>query len=143
MNIPQPAPVRKPRQSIRQRLPKRDDSGLTTLEWLLIVAAVAGLAALAVVLVSRVVSDTGEQIAGQSARRTAAEIAAQSIEDDAVEAIEAEADSGVAVNNKYDEPCERLALIYGDVDGLEVTWTAGVQNAATAAWTTEPTCVIT
>ena len=37
---------------------RRADSGLTTLEWLLIVAAVAGLAALAVVLVQNVVSTT-------------------------------------------------------------------------------------
>ena len=55
---------------------RRDDSGLTTLEWLLIVAAVAGLAALAVVLVQNVVSDTSEQIAGSSARKTAAQVAA-------------------------------------------------------------------
>ena len=44
--------VHKLKHAISKRLPKRrDDSGLTTLEWLLIVAAVAGLAALAVVLV--------------------------------------------------------------------------------------------
>ena len=53
----------------RRRLFHRDDeSGLTTLEWLLIVAAVAGLAALAVVLVQNVVDDTAEQISGSSAR---------------------------------------------------------------------------
>ena len=34
-------------------------AGLTTLEWLLIVAAVAGLAALAVVLVQHSVDETG------------------------------------------------------------------------------------
>ena len=71
--------VRKLKQAISSRLPQpRDDSGLTTLEWLLIVAAVAGLAALAVVLVQRVVSDTSEQIAGSSARLTAAKVSAAS-----------------------------------------------------------------
>ena len=35
----------------RQRAHGRDENALTTLEWLLVVAAVAGLAALAVVLV--------------------------------------------------------------------------------------------
>ena len=68
--------VRKLKAAISRRLPqRRDDSGLTTLEWLLIVAAVAGLAALAVVLVQNVVSDTSEQIAGSSARATAAKVA--------------------------------------------------------------------
>ena len=69
MTIPLARTVRKLKQAISRRLPqRRDDSGLTTLEWLLIVAAVAGLAALAVVLVQNVVSDTSEQIAGSSAR---------------------------------------------------------------------------
>ena len=42
---------------------RRDEAGLTTLEWLLIVAAVAGLAALAVVLVRTWSGDTSDQIA--------------------------------------------------------------------------------
>ena len=61
MTIPLARTVRKLKQAISGRLPqRRDDSGLTTLEWLLIVAAVAGLAALAVVLVQNVVSDTSQ-----------------------------------------------------------------------------------
>ena len=77
MTTPLARSVHKPKQAIRRWLPqRRDDSGLTTLEWLLIVAAVAGLAALAVVLVQRVVGDTSEQIAGSSARKTAAQVAA-------------------------------------------------------------------
>ena len=80
MTIPLARPVRKLKQAISRRLPqRRDDSGLTTLEWLLIVAAVAGLAALAVVLVQNVVGETSEQIAGSSARKTAAQIAASEI----------------------------------------------------------------
>ena len=54
MTIPLARTVRKLKQAISRRLPqRRGDSGLTTLEWLLIVAAVAGMAALAVVLVTR------------------------------------------------------------------------------------------
>ena len=81
---PQPAPEG-PRRPTGRRWPERraDESGLTTLEWLLIVAAVAGLAALAVVLVQNVVGETSEQIAGSSARQTAATIAADQIIRDA------------------------------------------------------------
>ena len=84
MTIPLARTVRKLKEAISRRLPqRRDDSGLTTLEWLLIVAAVAGLAALAVVLVQNVVSDTSEQIAGSSARKTAAQVAASTVEEEA------------------------------------------------------------
>ena len=72
--------IRRRHNTGRRFLQKREDeSGLTTLEWLLIVAAVAGLAALAVVLVQNVVGDTAEQISGSSARKTAALIAAEEI----------------------------------------------------------------
>ena len=58
-------PARSLKKALDRQLPKRrDESGLTTLEWLLIVAAVAGLAALAVVLVTNVVSNTSEDIRG-------------------------------------------------------------------------------
>ena len=83
-HIPLARTVRKLKQAISRRLPqRRDDSGLTTLEWLLIVAAVAGLAALAVVLVQNVVSDTAEQIGSNSARMTSAELTAVDITSDA------------------------------------------------------------
>ena len=42
---------------------RRGEQGLATLEWLLIVAAVAGLAALAVTLVYYYVEDTGDRFA--------------------------------------------------------------------------------
>ncbi len=106
---------RKLTQTISRRLPeryRRDDSGLTTLEWLLIVAAVAGLAALAVVLVTNVVSDTSEQIAGRSARMTAAQVAAQSIQDSALS------------NDQKQERCNRLEITYRDAGekGIDATW---------------------
>ena len=104
---------------VRSRLPRgrADESGLTTLEWLLIVAAVAGLAALAVVLVTNVVDDTSEQISGSSARVTAARIAADSIANDA----KADGDDQPADAKTYSEwasyytqKCNRLSITYGD-----------------------------
>ncbi|WP_419944388.1 hypothetical protein [Candidatus Poriferisodalis sp.] len=101
-----------------RRLRRADDErGLTTLEWLLIVAAVAGLAALAVVLVQNVVGDTSEQIAGSSARKTAAIIAADQIMRDA----DQNASEQPLGAKKYDEweqhyksRCDRLEITYGD-----------------------------
>ena len=111
---PQTSTARKPRQSIRQRLPKRDDSGLTTLEWLLIVAAVAGLAALAVVLVTRVVSETGEQIAGSSARLTSAEVQADSVEGRAknADATDAAYTTWAEWDNFFTRACDQIEITY-------------------------------
>ena len=105
--------------------------GLTTLEWLLIVAAVAGLAALAIVLVQGVVDDTAEDIRGSSARGQAALVAAQAIIDQAKaprtwntdstsriarsigpERFEDAAEWGLYFNSK----CRRLNITYSDSD---------------------------
>ncbi len=102
--------------------PRNDESGLTTLEWLLIVAAVAGLAALAVVLVQNVVNDTAEQISGSNARQTAALIAAKEVMDDA------RRDHGLQPNqartwadweNFYNEKCAIIGITYADA-GIEI-----------------------
>ena len=90
----------------------RNESGLTTLEWLLIVAAVAGLAALAVVLVQNVVDDTAEQIAGNNARITAAQVAAKAITDSS----DSDDDRGAA--------CRRLDITYSDAFAGEPPRTA-------------------
>ena len=105
-----PTPGPPPRRGRR-----RNDRGLTTLEWLLIVAAVAGLAALAVVLVQNVVDDTAEQIADSSARLTAAEVAAAEITEDAKTEAYKESDSTklVRVNSEAKQKCERLRITYG------------------------------
>jgi len=92
---------------------RRNDRGLTTLEWLLIVAAVAGLAALAVVLVQNVVDDTAEQIAGSSARITAAQVAAQEITEEAQTAANGGTDID-EVNSDAQQKCVRLRITYGD-----------------------------
>ncbi|MYE75889.1 MAG: hypothetical protein F4232_05705 [Acidimicrobiaceae bacterium] len=101
-------------------------------------AAVAGLAALAVVLVQNVVSDTSEQIEGSSARRIAAEVAAQTIVEDAkvfdgisytVGAITGDEWSEWA--REYSAKCNRLAITYADAN---LTVTAGfvVRGSPTA-----------
>ena len=123
MTIPLARTVRKLKQAISRRLPqRRDDSGLTTLEWLLIVAAVAGLAALAVVLVQNVVSETSEQIAGSSARQTAAKIAATTIVEDADRSAAAQPAGAKTWSDwmsHYTNRCRRLAITYGDA-GIDV-----------------------
>ena len=96
---------------------RRDERGLTTLEWLLIVAAVAGLAALAVVLVTNVVDDTSEQISGSSARVTAARVAAQEIVDDAARASADQPNAAKTWGDwevHYRQKCDRLEITYGD-----------------------------
>ena len=128
--------VQEPR---KRGLFRRGEDGLTTLEWLLIVAAVAGLAALAVVLVTNVVDQTAEQIGGSSARKTAAEVAALKISQDAVEdppdSFSAVA-TGVHIDqwNKkmsdYEEKCNRLRITYGDVEDLTVAWHGDAWEAA-------------
>ena len=146
----------------RLRRGKADERGLTTLEWLLIVAAVAGLAALAVVLVQNVVDDTAEQISGSSARGTAAQVAAERItrekrarlptlaEAQAVDtdtkvgnlntanagsgtaAMDAIIDKQNAVNAEGTDECARLAITYGDIKGLSVKWEAATVATKTA-----------
>ena len=99
------------------------DRGLTTLEWLLIVAAVAGIAALAVVLVQNVVSDTSEQIAGSSARAVAARLAGEQVVSDSLRPRSEQPTSARTWDGWqrfYDSRCKRLEIIYGDA-GVDVT----------------------
>ena len=129
--------VQEPR---KRGLFRRGEDGLTTLEWLLIVAAVAGLAALAVVLVTNVVDQTAEQIGGSSARKTAAQVAASQITQNAHDDPPALTSDSTAFglptaqlaantsawNNKVGEAqkaCNRLLITYGDVSPkLAVSW---------------------
>ena len=121
---PLPAPTPAPAPSARtHRQPRRsarrcDERGLTTLEWLLIVAAVAGLAALAVVLVQNVVDDTAEQLGGASARETAANVAADTVIREAKTAQPS--DSRFNTWQKWElyftARCERLEILYSDTN---------------------------
>ena len=124
---------------VRSAMIRRNESGLTTLEWLLIVAAVAGLAALAVVLVTNVVNDTSQQISGSSARETAAKTAAAEVTDAAHDEHDVIRQAGrdAATNGDkapdatkaaarliatYQHECEKLQVIYSDVPNLKITW---------------------
>lgn len=86
------------------------------LEWLLVVAAVAGLVALAVVLVRHVADDTAEQISASPARRTAAAVAALEIERQARAATAANPRTTAWADweSHFSERCERLAILYAD-----------------------------
>ena len=95
---------------------RRGDSGLTTLEWLLIVAAIAGLAALAVVLVQNVVDGTAESVEAHSARQEAARLATEDLVDRwraETPRDQAEADQ---INRVYSQKCRNIGIIYSDVD---------------------------
>ena len=113
--------IRRRHNTGRRFLQKREDeSGLTTLEWLLIVAAVAGLAALAVVLVQKVVSETAEQISNSSARVTAAQLAGEELITTSLEAGQAKvSDTYGEWEGYYNLKCNRLKITYGDA-GIEV-----------------------
>ena len=108
------------------------DWGLTTLEWLLIVAAVAGLAALAVVMVQNVVSDASEQIAGSSAREVAARLAGEQVVVDAGRPL---GDQPLGARTWrgweafYASRCRRIAITYSDVGiAAEAAFDIGSQS---------------
>ena len=117
---------------------RRSEAGLTTLEWLLIVAAVAGLAALAVVLVQNVVDDTAEQLGGSSARATAANVAADTVIREARTASpdDARYNTWQRWELYFTARCERLEILYSDTN-LDVEAIFHKPTGATDA--TQPT----
>lgn len=132
-------------RTVGRRPPSRDDRGLTTLEWLLIVAAVAGLAALAVVVVQNVVSETAEQIAGSSAREQAATLAARDITEIAATEKPKDAAAEKAMNSRLKGRCERMNISYATTFAAldppkKAVWTPGEWNSSSKQWTTPPTC---
>lgn len=106
-----------PSRRARRRSP-RNKAGLTTLEWLLIVAAVAGLAALAVVLVQNVVDDTAEQLGGASARATAANVAADTVIREArtADVNDHRFNTWQRWELYFTARCERLEILYSDTN---------------------------
>ena len=95
---------------------RRGDHGLTTLEWLLITAAVAGLAALAVVLVQAYVEDTGERISNPDPRVTSAVHSAFAVETDAKAAAALDFDVWADWESHFTQRCGLIAVLYSDAD---------------------------
>ena len=95
---------------------RRGDDGLTTLEWLLITAAVAGLAALAVVLVTAEVEDTAKRISNSEARVTAAIHTALAVETDAKAASAADFDLWADWERYFSQECSFIAILYSDAE---------------------------
>ena len=92
------------------------DGGLTTLEWLLVVAAVAGLAAVAVVLVQTVVGGTAERVESHSARQEAAELAALELTQRWLAKTPGSQQDADDINRDFSQKCRTLGIIYGDID---------------------------
>ena len=104
------------------------------LEWLLVVAALAGLAALAVVLVQHVADDTAEQISASPARWTAAAVAALEVERQARAATAANPRTATWADweSYFSARCARLAILYADV-AVEVDAAFAWPTAASGA----------
>ena len=79
------------------------------------VAAVAGLAALAVVLVQNVVGDTAEQVASNDARQTAADLSTTELAERWRAAVPADQSQADEINRRYSQRCSQLGIIYADI----------------------------
>ncbi len=116
----------------------RGEAGLTTLEWLLVVAAVAGLAALGVVVVQQVVDDTAENVASQRARQQAAFLAATGLEQRWRAETPQTPEDVDRINRAYAARCRQLAIIYDDIELDIVVFTGTLQTGG--GWATTPAC---
>ena len=108
---------------------ERDEAGLATLEWLLIVAAVAGLAALAVVLVASSVEETGDRFAAPIPRFTAARAQAAELVNDAKSATVDDFETWDDWEQYFSGKCARIEITINDdrvsVSGNEFTRASG------------------
>ena len=111
-------------------VPRRPERGLITLEWLLIVAAIAGIAGTSVLIVQRVVDDATDVPPDPVTRMIDADIAAAHIAAQAQTAFEASPAGGTPGGDPYVDSdfmgqCSDLATSFNDVVA-----------AAGSAWTT-------
>ena len=93
---------------------KRDEAGLATLEWLLIVGAVAGLAALGVVLVYSTVEETGDRFAAPIPRLTAAQVQAAEVVNEAKSAAADDFATWDDWERYFSGKCARIEITIGD-----------------------------
>lgn len=90
-----------------------EEQGLVTLEWLLIVAAAAGIAALSTVTVQRVLDDTSKVPADPAVRLIDADIEAAFAAHEAQAAFEA--DPGRYDDDGFSARCDAIATDFSDV----------------------------
>jgi hypothetical protein len=116
---------------------RRGDEGLTTLEWLLVVAAVAGLAALAVVGAQSVVGDTAEDVASHSARQQAAELMAVELTQRWQAAVPTK-QNVAAVNRAFVSRCRQVGVLFADIDLSPDPRPGRVAPGTMSGWDTDP-----
>ena len=93
---------------------RRCDSGMTTLEWLLVTAAVAVIAATAVVVVQATVRDLGIDASRHRGRFRTAEIAADALTREWQAQVPDDQFEADQINRRYGERCARLGITYAD-----------------------------
>ncbi|MCY3618173.1 MAG: hypothetical protein OXH54_05820 [Acidimicrobiaceae bacterium] len=100
----------------RPRPGRSAERGLITLEWLLVVGAIAGLAASSVVIVQQVLDDHSEVPDDPLVRMLEADVAAAWVAAEAQEAFDTTPGGyDAAVNRSFVDRCDGVAADYGDV----------------------------
>ena len=102
------------------------------------VAAIAGLAALAVVLVQNVVDQTAEQIESSDARQTAASLATTELEQRWKNELPTTQGEANEINRKYRTRCRHYATIYADISLTIVSKDGIFDQVNNTGWTTGP-----
>lgn len=109
----------------------RGDGGLTSLEWLLVVAAVA------VVVVQSVVGGTAEDVASHSARQEAAELMAAELTQRWQAAVPTKQNVD-AVNRAFVSRCRQMGVLFADIDlSPDPRW-GRVAPGMMSGWDTAP-----
>ena len=126
----------------KRRTRKRSEQGLTTLEWLLIVAAVAGLAALAVVIVTNVTENTAKNLSQTNSRQVAYDLATTQLSQRWTAETPTTNKEAERINREYAQDCRQLGIIYTDV-GMEIFVKPGKHKPPNPGWDTPPICTLT
>ena len=99
----------------RARGSSRAELGLITLEWLLIVSAIAGIAASSVLAVQIAIDNSTDLPDRPDVRVVDAEIAAATVASEATEAMRVNPSNYAAENADFERRCEEVANEYSDV----------------------------
>ena len=104
----------------------RGECGLMTLEWLLIVGAIAGLAAGSVLAVQQVVDESTDRPPRPEVRIVDAEIAAAEVAYEADQLFRADQPS--YMDNDFSERCKAVANRFADVIEPPSDWVAPLET---------------